>query len=142
MKSMFSLSAAVAAMLAGSCVAKHPVMDSRLIGRQANYKYEGCYSTAGSLNFNATATWQSKDTCFKVCSPMDMAVEATTNANACWCGNALPPQSALVDDSKCDMTCSGYPYENCKFTHVWFANFPLINQQVVARTLFPSISQE
>jgi WSC domain len=121
MKSMFSLSIAVAAMLAGSCAATDSILDSMLnavlVGRQdTTYQWEGCYSDPGSMEFNSTSIYQSKKTCHDVCAPMNMSVEATTDKTSCWCGNSLPSNASLVDISKCNAPCVGYPAESCRFT--------------------------
>lgn len=116
MKSMFSQSITVAAMLAGSCAATNPLLDSLLARQDINPTYKGCFSSAGSLKLNGTATWQSKKNCYEVCSPLGFSVEATADANACWCGNALPPNADLVSDSQCNLNCTGYPAELCRFT--------------------------
>lgn len=38
---------------------------------------------------------------------------ATTEGSTCLCGNELPPESAKVDESKCNAPCDGYDIENC-----------------------------
>ena len=38
---------------------------------------------------------------------------ATTDGSTCLCGNELPPDSAKVDESKCDTPCNGYDIEKC-----------------------------
>ena len=121
MKSIFSLSIAVAAMLAGTCAATDSMLDSvpnaQLVGRQdTTYQWEGCFSDPGTMKFNSIGQWQSKQNCHDACVPAGFSVEATTNKSACWCGNQLPPKANLVDNSKCNLNCTGYPQELCRFT--------------------------
>jgi len=36
-----------------------------------------------------------------------------TNGNDCYCGNSVPPASSKVDDSKCNVGCTGFGQTKC-----------------------------
>lgn len=124
---MFSLSIAVAALLAGPCAATNSryipnSLEGRAVPDPSTVVYQGCYKSAGALKFKGNHSWQSYEKCQVMCD--GMAVEATTNEKACWCGNSLPPKSNLVDDSQCDKECTGYPQEHCRFKCVLSSQAP------------------
>jgi len=113
MKSILSV-AAVALLGASNVVARAEYPAAALVYRQ--YKtlvYEGCYSSSSGLSLNSSYTFNTKGYCQTQCVPIDKAVQATSDGDQCWCGDSLPPSSAKVDDSKCDMTCTGYGPEYC-----------------------------
>lgn len=75
----------------------------------------GCYNSVPGFTNHGPATFQTKGYCFdNVCGPIGKSVEATSNGTDCWCGDSLPPASAKVDTSFCNVNCAGYgPYEQC-----------------------------
>jgi hypothetical protein len=75
---------------------------------------KGCYSDAGSLKNKGPYTYQSLGYCEDLCSRGGYSVAALTRGNMCYCGDTLPPQSAKVDDDKCDQMCIGFPTTTCK----------------------------
>jgi cell wall integrity and stress response component len=117
MKSILAFSVALAAMLAGPCAAKNLFPESLIVARDdaTAYTYEGCFKSAGSLTLNSTNPWQSKQRCHDACAPIGAPVESTSNGDECWCGSAVPPKADKVDDSQCNVNCTGYPQEMCKF---------------------------
>jgi hypothetical protein len=142
MKSIFAPALLATALIRASRVAADPV--SELQARQYSAVIsKGCYSSNSGLTFKDTYTWQSKSHCQSQCGPMNAAVEATTKGTDCWCGNSLPPASSLVDDSFCNVQCTGYgagemcrrsPSEPCKPppANLW---------QVVVMVIIPFISR-
>lgn len=113
MKSILSL-AAVVLLGASNVVARAEYPAAALAYRQ--YKtlvYEGCYSSSSGLSLNSTYTYNTKGYCQERCVPINKAVQATSNADECWCGDNMPPASAKVSDSKCSSTCTGYGTEYC-----------------------------
>lgn len=123
MKSILSLAAVAALAFSDVVVARSNYPAAALQYRQIGVlTYQGCYSSAGSMTFQETYTWQSKGHCREQCTGAKKPVQAQTNAKDCYCGNAVPPASAKVDDSKCSVTCSGYKFEMCGgdgFYTVW-----------------------
>lgn len=77
----------------------------------------GCFSGSAGLEDNGTFNYQSKGHCQETCIGVGATVMAMTDGNDCWCGSTLPAKSSLQsDDSKCSMTCVGYPDDICKLT--------------------------
>lgn len=84
-----------------------PVLNSQVV--------QGCFSSSGSLVFNSTQLYNSlskcaTDICFQA---LGKPVAATTAGNQCFCGDTYPSLSDLVDDSKCNVGCTGYNLEAC-----------------------------
>lgn len=81
----------------------------------------GCFSdTSETLsNFvnNGSYIFQSIGYCQQVCSTMGHSYFAL-KGNNCWCGDAIPPISDMVDDSNCDIPCAGFVRQNCMFISV------------------------
>ena len=114
MKSIFSLTVAATALLGASTVAAESLSGAALAYRQ--YKTlveEGCYSSSTGLTKNSSYIYNSKGYCQLQCVPLNKAVQATSNADECWCGDEIPPASSKVDDSFCNSPCSGYGDEIC-----------------------------
>jgi cell wall integrity and stress response component len=78
--------------------------------------YQGCYSSNQGLKHNDTNIYQSSGHCGDQCDAIGKVVMAMTGGNECLCGDAMPPLSSKVDDSKCSATCVGYPGDNCMFS--------------------------
>ncbi|KAH8888507.1 hypothetical protein GQ53DRAFT_240723 [Thozetella sp. PMI_491] len=75
---------------------------------------QGCFSSNSSLVYTATPDWNSKDSCATTtCKAAGFKVAATTQGKLCYCGDTYPPESARVDDSKCDVECGGYGWDAC-----------------------------
>lgn len=77
--------------------------------------YKGCYSSSSGLSKDDEWLYQTSGYCQPKCVNKNDAVLATSNGNECWCGNELPPSASKVDDDKCDVPCTGYGSENCKY---------------------------
>lgn len=80
--------------------------------------YQGCYSSDQGLTYNNTNIYQSSGACHNVCDPLGKAVMAMTGGNECFCGDAMPPLSTQVDDSKCSQSCGGWTPDNCMFSQL------------------------
>jgi cell wall integrity and stress response component len=120
MKSIFSLTVAATALLGASTVAAESLSGAALAYRQ--YKTlveEGCYSSSTGLTKNSSYIYNSKGYCQLQCVPLNKAVQATSNADECWCGDEIPPASSKVDDSFCNSPCSGYGDEICGGDNYW-----------------------
>lgn len=78
---------------------------------------QGCYKSSGSLEYNSMPDYNTIGKCGgEVCLQAGYAVGGTTGGNQCWCGNTYPPKADLVDDSKCDVGCTGYGQEACEYS--------------------------
>jgi cell wall integrity and stress response component len=81
----------------------------------------GCFSdTSETLsNFvnNGSYVFQSIGYCQQVCDTTGHSYFAL-KGNNCWCGDAIPPISDMVDDSNCNIPCAGYVRQNCMFISV------------------------
>lgn len=78
----------------------------------------GCYSSAGTATFDSTSVFNSLGYCSGQCAKS--AVFATTGKTSCYCGDGLPPSSAKVDDSNCNISCPGYPSDNCGGSNYYY----------------------
>ncbi|KAL3426239.1 Cell wall integrity and stress response component 1 [Phlyctema vagabunda] len=74
---------------------------------------KGCYSSSTGLTFNQTYIYQTSGYCQELCVVAGQSVLATSEQDACYCGNLLPPASSKVADSFCNEPCAGYDLENC-----------------------------
>lgn len=79
------------------------------------HSYVGCYSDPGSLVFEGGYAYQSDGYCTEVCSRLEKPVMATSAGTKCFCGDEVPPPSASVPKSKCNVACAGFPNVMCKF---------------------------
>jgi len=75
--------------------------------------YKGCFSSSDGLTYNSSYIFNTKGYCQTQCAPLNDITFATANSTDCWCGNELPPASALVADSFCNAPCAGYDTEDC-----------------------------
>ncbi|KAJ5668289.1 uncharacterized protein N7477_006859 [Penicillium maclennaniae] len=73
----------------------------------------GCYSSVPGLKDEGDFTFQSLGYCQEKCEQGGFRIAALTGGTQCLCGNEFPPSSALVDDDKCDLTCPGWPEDEC-----------------------------
>lgn len=77
---------------------------------------QGCFSSWGNLIFNSTQQYNSRGGCATaICYDGGFLVAAMTAGNECYCGTEYPPKDTVVDDSKCDISCPGYPTEACQY---------------------------
>ncbi|RAO72895.1 uncharacterized protein BHQ10_008907 [Talaromyces amestolkiae] len=76
----------------------------------------GCFSdtseTLSSFVNNGSYTFQSTGYCQQVCGTIGHSYYALKGSD-CWCGDAIPPISDMVDDSNCNIPCAGYARQNC-----------------------------
>lgn len=81
---------------------------------------QGCFSSPGNLNKTSKETYNSRGQCGQtVCQALGDWVAATTQGDLCYCGNSYPPNSTLVDDSKCNTPCTGYGQDACGGVGYW-----------------------
>ncbi|KAJ5210817.1 Carbohydrate-binding WSC subgroup [Penicillium cf. griseofulvum] len=73
----------------------------------------GCYSDFESFKSQGPYTYQSPGYCQTECARKEFKVAALGRGNICYCGDAIPSESAKVADDMCDMTCPGWPKETC-----------------------------
>jgi cell wall integrity and stress response component len=109
MKSILSVSLAATVLLYAFHATADPI--SRLSSRQTvTYpNFMGCYNSAPGLTNHGADIYQTKGYCLNnVCGPIGNSVEATSNRTDCWCGNSLPPASAKVATTYCNVDCAGY----------------------------------
>ncbi|KAK3900094.1 hypothetical protein C8A05DRAFT_36263 [Staphylotrichum tortipilum] len=81
---------------------------------------QGCYKSSGSLKYISSPQYNTIGSCGKdTCLQAGYAVGGTMGGNQCFCGNTYPPKSDLVDDSKCDVGCTGYGEVACGGLDYW-----------------------
>lgn len=73
----------------------------------------GCYSEIKGIESVLHFPYQSHGYCLQQCDKYDYAV--LTMGAKCLCTNVAPSESAKVDDSKCNLICSGWPEDKCEF---------------------------
>ncbi|KAF9252619.1 hypothetical protein DTO006G1_8771 [Penicillium roqueforti] len=73
----------------------------------------GCYSAIESFKNQGPYTYQSPGHCQAQCAEDNYKVAALSRGNMCYCGNEMPPDSAKIADSKCDVPCAGWPAGSC-----------------------------
>lgn len=77
---------------------------------------QGCFSAPGNLVKYPNLPFNSQGSCVGYCTVNITATSvAATHGPDCYCGNAYPPEAALVDDSNCNYPCPGYPLEACPY---------------------------
>lgn len=89
-------------------------MTHEQLHRRATQRYEGCYSSAGSLESDGSYMYQSTGYCGEQCTGKDQAVMGLTEGNSCWCGGSIPSDSDKVDDERCNSPCTGFGSDNCR----------------------------
>jgi cell wall integrity and stress response component len=77
----------------------------------------GCFSdnseTLSNFVDNGTFIFQSTGYCQRACYGIGYNYYALKDGEDCWCGDAVPPISDMVDDSNCNLPCPGYARQNC-----------------------------
>lgn len=89
------------------------LLSSGIPAVNASALFKGCYSSSQGLEDQGTYTYQSTGWCEDHCKGKGKEVAALWKGSHCLCGSELPPESAKVDKSKCDVTCDGYPADMC-----------------------------
>lgn len=74
---------------------------------------EGCFGSSDPLEDQGPWTFQSLGYCQNLCTDLKQAVMAMKGQN-CWCGDQIPALSTKVVDSKCNISCQGFPADICK----------------------------
>lgn len=81
---------------------------------------QGCFSSGGELVYQSTELFNSKSKCGNdICLALGKPVAGTMGGNQCFCGDKYPPKSALVDDSECNVGCTGYDQQACGGVNYW-----------------------
>jgi cell wall integrity and stress response component len=109
------LKAALAGLLASaSLVAAQSAATSTAAGLGPIQTLD-CYDSLGTNSDDDAVndTFQSSGECQKTCVAKGAKVMITTSGTTCYCGDALPPASAKVDSSQCDVDCGGYDLQKC-----------------------------
>ncbi|KAJ5965700.1 hypothetical protein N7481_012414 [Penicillium waksmanii] len=73
----------------------------------------GCYSKVPALTSQTVYIYQNYGYCTDKCSEGGYRVAALSSGKKCACSNELPDDSAKVDADKCNVTCEGWPEDNC-----------------------------
>jgi len=85
------------------------------------YRYLGCFkdSTAKRIEPNNFVNQTSNENglCQTTCKKNNWAFAGTEYNWECWCGNFIPGDNLLVDDSLCEMQCSGDKTQVCGGTN-------------------------
>ena len=85
-----------------------------LIGSaMAEIKKIGCYNSIPANAVFHDAPNNSRGGCGTDEFPLSIAF-AVSNRTNCYCLDEVPPASAKVADNKCNLSCPGYPDDNCK----------------------------
>src|SRR5690242_14745993 len=79
----------------------------------------GCYSAPDPLVEQDQYTFQASGWCQVQCANLNKPVMATTQGSTCYCGDEIPPKSAIVSNSSCNIPCNGYDQENCGGDGFW-----------------------
>lgn len=75
----------------------------------------GCYETSVPLEDHGPYGFQTPGNCQLVCLSLDKPVMALAEGTNCWCGDKLPPKSAVTDNSTCDTNCKGDDRYKCMY---------------------------
>ncbi|EEA19471.1 hypothetical protein TMatcc_009607 [Talaromyces marneffei ATCC 18224] len=82
----------------------------------------GCFTdrseTLSNFVNNGFYVFQSMGYCQQACDSMGHSYYALKGTD-CWCGDAIPPISDMVDHSNCDISCAGYVKQNCGGAHAF-----------------------
>ena len=74
----------------------------------------GCFNSSAPLeDHGAFKDFQARGNCQLVCVWLNKPVMALSEGDHCWCGDMIPANNTLIDDSHCDIPCPGYPDETC-----------------------------
>ncbi len=65
------------------------------------------------MSFAFSYGFMSSDQCKFECVKQGVDVIGLSAGFDCYCGSTTPPSAAKVDDSKCNMGCSGFGAESC-----------------------------
>jgi cell wall integrity and stress response component len=76
--------------------------------------YVGCFSSSETLQDRGAYDFQSSGHCQKVCVEQGKPVMGLTGGSNCWCGDLIPVAANKINDSQCDIPCSGYNKDMCK----------------------------
>ena len=104
---------AAAAVLGRAHAVDESIFEGGVLEARDAWVKADCYSSAGSLTLNGTSIYQSQGACELIAGPKGNKVIALTDGNVCYTGDSLPPASDKVEDSKCSVSCVGYPSDNC-----------------------------
>ncbi len=84
----------------------------------AGYKqlaYVGCFSSSETLVDQGQHVFQTSGYCQQVCVNITKPVMGLKDGSNCWCGDLLPPETAKVEDGRCDIPCTGYDKDMCEY---------------------------
>jgi cell wall integrity and stress response component len=86
----------------------------------------GCYSSPGELVSAGTFEFNSISKCaVDTCAAQGHLVGASMGGNECYCGDEYPPKAALVNDTMCNIGCTGYDWDACSYfavSFLWWCN--------------------
>lgn len=101
----------------------------------------GCYKSSGDLKFVEVPEYNSVGKCGGIiCPGAGYPVGGSTGGNQCWCGQTYPPKADLIDDSNCDVGCTGYGQEACESSPTVTCHSKATNQGDKAAVSMPSPS--
>lgn len=82
--------------------------------------HQGCFNSSLGLELiNENLKFNTDGSCSKLCVGKDYPVGATSGGQACWCGHEYPPENTLVDDSECNIGCTGFNTIACGGLDTW-----------------------
>ena len=76
----------------------------------------GCYATATPLENHGSYGFQTPGNCQLVCIEQKKNVMGVSDGENCWCGDLIPSDDWLVDNSTCTTPCRGGKNNYCEFT--------------------------
>ena len=76
---------------------------------------QGCFNSSLGLELiDENLEFNSDGNCGRLCSNKDYPVGATSGGQSCWCGHEYPPENSRVDDSECNIGCTGFDKVPCE----------------------------
>lgn len=85
-----------------------------VIGQITN---QGCFNSSLGLTLvDDNLDFNTDGKCGQLCADKDYDVGATSGGQECWCGDEYPPEQNRVDDAECNIGCTGFNTEACRYS--------------------------
>lgn len=85
-----------------------------ILGSLSPTTSKGCYSSSNGLQFQGSDQYMTQGLCQDNCAAIGKPVMGLTGGSDCYCGDLLPPESAITSDSDCETVCNGFG-QPCKY---------------------------
>ncbi|KAH7128892.1 hypothetical protein EDB81DRAFT_808469 [Dactylonectria macrodidyma] len=73
---------------------------------------QGCYGSLPAVALGEPMVYLSIGSCSNRCMQRYKSV-TILHLDICFCADTYPPRHSLLDDSKCNVPCPGYPFDAC-----------------------------